>query len=168
MDWPRCNDLITIIAISGNFWHNLGMEKEKLKQEDFKEVGDIIYYDGPLLTLFADKRGSAWIQTWLDEKDGVMVWGLIKLADGMLEPLLRSEKTVHEAYSDALYIGKIIGTDWTTMVEMSVQDFLLEYGPDVDLRLDNFVENPEGLIKKFVTLSLLCASCGQSKPTPSL
>lgn len=67
--------------------------------ERLSKIADLIYFDGPLLSLFRDAEAENWLNHWCDTDDEVNRWLLFKVGDRELERFLRREVSLHDLLS---------------------------------------------------------------------
>lgn len=62
-----------------------------------RRVADLVYYDGPLLSLFRDNRGSSYLYHWCDSDETCNRWLCFGVSEQILDNLMRQQKTVRQA-----------------------------------------------------------------------
>jgi hypothetical protein len=69
----------------------VGAEIEKAQLGDLSKVADLIYFDGPLLSLFRNGEGENILYHWCDCDDHANRWIVFKIGDQELETFLKGK-----------------------------------------------------------------------------
>lgn len=106
------------------------------KQLDFKFWEDILYYDGPLLSLCITEDKTHVLMPWADRVDNEVesynLYAYIYLSQELTEQFLNGEKNYYQAVKES---EKIITWKHNGLVPdfdfklVSVEEFLEKYGP---------------------------------------
>lgn len=75
-----------------------------VNQCDYKRIEDLLYYDGPLLSLFEDSAQFKYLYLWVDCNDLANRWCIIPISEHAYQALINQTATLHRVIVDAKWL----------------------------------------------------------------
>ncbi len=63
---------------------------------NFQKVGDLVYFDGPLLSVFHDENNESWVYGWVDSDNQYNRWIIFKTSFRSLSSYLKGEMSHYD------------------------------------------------------------------------
>lgn len=109
------------------------------KQLDFKFIKDIIYYDGPLLSLGITPDNIPVLEVWNDinREENYHLYSYVFIREEDLMPFINCEKLFYDVLQDskAIITWKYNGEAYD-FEETNIDDYLANYGPKKKVSLE--------------------------------
>lgn len=75
-----------------------------VNQCDYKHIEDLLYYDGPLLSLFEDSAHSKYLYLWVDCNGSFNRWCIIPINESTCNLLREQQMTLYNVIVDANWL----------------------------------------------------------------
>ena len=123
-----------------------GTPVEKFPFPNLFKVGDLVNYQGPLLSLFSNEKGELYLYDWSDSDDKYNRWLVFRITLYQLIRYLNKNlshyQLVRTYYSDCIFSVDIDDDlNYHNIKSLNVADIPEEYLPDKDI-LHNDEESP--------------------------
>lgn len=72
------------------------LELEQFPYAELRKIADLIYFEGPLLSLFSDINGEKYLYYWCDVSDVCNRWLVLRISDKKLDLYLRKKISLRD------------------------------------------------------------------------
>ena len=120
--------------VKNNSLPQLKGESVVLRQEDFKKLGEFLYYEGSLLSHFVNAKNEDFIMKWVGEKTGFHRWLLFKTNYELLHRFFKGEISDRELViqnpEEHVYFLDIDqDINWENIIKVKIADLSVDYLP---------------------------------------
>lgn len=122
--------------------------------KEYKKVADLIYFDGPLLSLFTKwRRSRLYLLKWVDIENDKNIWLKFDVSYSLLLEYLEKTKTEYQLIKDSNEISLIIISEKQLITSTKVGSFEqlpASYLPEEDVLYDETLTPDKDKIKQLV------------------